>query len=404
MKKMNLVLKLAPIYLCMLFYLPNCLGQAIVEIDSTTEIRMNSTSNKPHLRIYEDDLSQGGSCRIEFKHVANPSDKFEIRSFNATSQKRWSLYYNNTRGFTYNGSNNSFGIGTDIPDEKLHVKFSGADGIKIEGNGSGDARLWIKNQTGNHFIFDDNSDDHTLVLSSSNGLRFNTSGFARFLISETGQFTFNGDIEFGRMMTIDTDNQLYALEVDNENTSTAVAISGVVDGGNTGNKFGLRGTCLSASGNGTQVGVYGTSNTTPANSYAFYASGDIFYSGDLVTMSDSRFKTNVSALPPMLEKVMQLAPKSYEYRRKEYPSINLANGTQYGFIAQEVAVLFPDLVETNRHHVSLESDEYIEFNSMQYLELIPVLTKAIQDQQDIINQQNNRIQQLESRLSNLENE
>ena len=56
-------------------------AQGLGEIEGTLEIKMNSTSGTPHLRLLEDDDSTGGSTRIELRHKEDGGDKFEIRSF-----------------------------------------------------------------------------------------------------------------------------------------------------------------------------------------------------------------------------------------------------------------------------------------------------------------------------------
>ncbi|MDR0230712.1 MAG: tail fiber domain-containing protein [Dysgonamonadaceae bacterium] len=99
--------------------------------------------------------------------------------------------------------------------------------------------------------------------------------------------------------------------------------------------------------------------------------------------SDARLKTNVIPVKYGLSEVMKLKPVNYEMKDK-------LGVERVGFIAQEVKEVIPELV------VGTEGDlDKGETLSIAYSELIPVLTKAIQEQQKII-------EQLEARLKALE--
>ncbi|WP_420153872.1 tail fiber domain-containing protein [Siphonobacter sp.] len=84
-------------------------------------------------------------------------------------------------------------------------------------------------------------------------------------------------------------------------------------------------------------------------------------------VSDIRSKKDISALEGGLATVMQLQPKKYHYKGNKNTHYSL------GFIAQEVQKVLPDVVD-----VPQDKNEYM---SIRYTEVIPVLTKAIQEQQ-----------------------
>ncbi|MDA8692914.1 hypothetical protein N9L92_02545 [Saprospiraceae bacterium] len=83
-----------------------------------------------------------------------------------------------TRNMIIDGTTQYVGIGLNntSPTEMLDVKVTGSDGIRIEGNNTGDARLSIFNGSGTHFLFDDDSDNHNLKLQSANDLVLMTGG------------------------------------------------------------------------------------------------------------------------------------------------------------------------------------------------------------------------------------
>lgn len=89
------------------------------------------------------------------------------------------------------------------------------------------------------------------------------------------------------------------------------------------------------------------------------------------TNSDARLKTNVQNLGYGLTSVLALLPKEYEYKVDEGKKC-------FGFIAQDVVNVIPELVDA--------PEDSNEMMGIEYQSLIPVLVKAIQEQQAIINQ------------------
>jgi flagellar biosynthesis chaperone FliJ len=105
---------------------------------------------------------------------------------------------------------------------------------------------------------------------------------------------------------------------------------------------------------------------------------------------------------------MKLRPTSYNFRGDgEYKGLKLSRGLHYGLIAQEVEEVLPSLVKDNKH-TYLESAEgagpnnpeektevkSMDYKSMNYTELIPVLIKAVQEQQVEIEKLRKQIESL----------
>ena len=65
--------------------------------------------------------------------------------------------------------------------------------------------------------------------------------------------------------------------------------------------------------------------------------------------SDVRLKKNIRPLPPVLDKLAQLEPVSWDWRTEEYPDLHLTLGSNFGLIAQDVEKVFPELVSTDEH-------------------------------------------------------
>lgn len=109
--------------------------------------------------------------------------------------------------------------------------------------------------------------------------------------------------------------------------------------------------------------------------------------GAYIVGSDKRLKTNIESMGSVMDKVKQLRVSSYQY--KSSPQ----NDMTVGLIAQEVNPLFPELVEYS------EADDLYGIN---YGGFSVIALKAIQEQQDVIEDQQETITNLERRMIKLE--
>ena len=122
--------------------------------------------------------------------------------------------------------------------------------------------------------------------------------------------------------------------------------------------------------------------------------GDVYIGNAIVQTSDKRLKRDIENLSYGLSDILKLRPTEYFWKGKiqKYKSL--------GLIAQEVEEIIKNVVTYNQ-----EQDKY----GMSYTELIPILIKAIQEQNKIIEAQsldNNNLKakakSFEERLSALE--
>lgn len=124
----------------------------------------------------------------------------------------------------------------------------------------------------------------------------------------------------------------------------------------------------------------------------------IFEGSGLVTgawtvLSDRKVKQNVQKITQAIDLVKQLNGVSYEYKTNADPNKIFPEGRVYGFIAQEVQKVIPEVTTTDT-----ESD----LVGIKYTEIIPLLTEAVKEQQDVIDTQNEKIVALEDRLQKIE--
>lgn len=159
-------------------------------------------------------------------------------------------------------------------------------------------------------------------------------------------------------------------------------------------------------GGTTAYGIYATVGGATTN-YAGYFSGDVYTSGSYLP-SDEKLKNNIVDYNGALSNVMQLAIKSYNYNQEgDFKKMNLPKGEQVGLIASNMKQLFPSLVKNN----SFDFNEYdekgmpvenatpriFEFDVVNYAGLVPVLVKAIQEQQEMINNLKKEVDSLKNK-------
>lgn len=200
------------------------------------------------------------------------------------------------------------------------------------------------------------------------------------------------------------------------NTSTSAdgyADYTLVAGAGTGNRYGTY-IDMNSTSTGISYGIY--SNATGATNFAGYFNGNVQVVGNLTVISDERTKQNVTNFDGALEILDRLQPKAYQYKKDL--GMNLPEGNQYGFLAQELEQVLPSLVVTSEHPGALlsaveplaEGQEpaegmeasthapSTEIKSVNYVALIPILTEAIKEQQAQIKAQQAEIEALRNEI------
>ena len=112
--------------------------------------------------------------------------------------------------------------------------------------------------------------------------------------------------------------------------------------------------------------------------------------GAYTSVSDIRLKKNIKPLTGMLGVVDKLQPVTYQL-------IN-DNGQRfsYGLIAQDVEKVLPDIVNIINGD---DGDGIQNLKTVSYTELIPVLVKAMQEQQVIIEELQKQVEELKRRVN-----
>ena len=142
-------------------------------------------------------------------------------------------------------------------------------------------------------------------------------------------------------------------------------------------------TSVLTSGDKFEVSINGSVRSLAVNSagnvYAYSLGTGIVYSNAGVLTStnpsDSRLKDNITDISWGLSQINQLRPVSYDLKTD-----TIGQGTQYGFIAQEVQSVMPELVKT------FKGIDDIEYLGLDKEGIYATLVKAIQEQQALITQ------------------
>jgi Chaperone of endosialidase len=119
--------------------------------------------------------------------------------------------------------------------------------------------------------------------------------------------------------------------------------------------------------------------------------GNISLSGSLVSLSDMRYKNQVTTINNALSRLMTLDGLYYFWNQNVYPELAFSTKRQIGFDAQKLEALFPELVLTGSAGVK----------SVDYGRLTPVLVEAIKELNLKVEQQQQMIRQMAEEISAL---
>ena len=202
--------------------------------------------------------------------------------------------------------------------------------------------------------------------------------------SPSAPLTVSGNISLGNRASSGT-SYIGKLREDNGGISNSYGIGFVNSDINGAGYINFYTTQVGGSGD-TRMTITGSGNvgigtTSPQSGYRLHVVDSVYVGGNVsasayTTLSDYDLKDEIQNISYGINEVMQMQPVKYTYK---------SNGsTQLGFIAQDLGVITPEVV-------SFEDKMSVYYNA-----LIPILTKAIQEQQALI-------KALEQRIINLEN-
>ncbi len=196
-------------------------------------------------------------------------------------------------------------------------------------------------------------------------------------------------------------NKNYGGNFNGYATSNTIANFGVYANGDGGAFSNANyGVYAKALGGGAAYGLYATASAGLTN-WSGYFNGDVKITGFLdvagtVYTSDESLKTNIQPIDSSLSKILLLDAISYNWNQDNDLNIVLPEATSFGFSAQQVQNIFPEIVQQMNHSIVDDegnpTGETASHLGVRYVELIPILVKGMQEQQA-------RIDELEIQLN-----
>lgn len=312
-----------------------------------------------------------------------------------------------THARTYAG----FSIGRyNVGSDGSPTSWNNADPLFEVGNGTSntnrnnaftirkDGRVAINDATPDYMLDIENNDkslrsiyvnhDNTSNSSSMYGIYINADNTASNSgLSYAGYFdmTNNNDDAYGQ----------YSLAFcDAFDGSPAYAVRSYVDNDN---------------GSGWAYSIYGSvSGSTSGSKYAGYFNGNVYTTGSYLP-SDGKLKRNMVPAENAIGKLLEIEVLDYEYASDKYPHMLLPQGIRTGFLAQNIKDVFPQLIkrsvqpETSPEEAGdgMPYGPNVEFDAVDYSGMIPYLVKAIQEQNELINQLQDQNRELRDQMKKL---
>jgi hypothetical protein len=337
--------------------------------------------------------------------TTSPSYRLDVSGFNATARINSSVAGGNSELRFLNGTGNNAAIlfgDTDAADVGFIQYVHSDNSLRINVNAAERARI----ASDGNFLLGGTSSvplagifGQVINGSSSAGTAYNTSGRDWLLFTSTSGAYSNGLIFYDNTAgferaRFDTSGNLLIGTTGGPGTpglTCNVSAAGwyVADFINTSSNtsYGLR--IRLPGGGSSQYLVIGQSDTT--NVFYIAANGNVQNTNNSYgAISDAKLKENIVDATPKLANLMQVRVRNYNLKG-EYEQHK-----QLGVIAQELETVFPSMVEESQDYEEVTTTDEdgndqtkrvltgTTTKSVKYSVFIPMLIKAMQEQQAII--------------------
>jgi hypothetical protein len=322
-------------------------GQLVCHIEKSAlilkdgKVGIGTSNPEGKLQVINQNQDSGGNTLI-----LGPTNASNLRMGYHTDYS-W-IQSHGSKPLAINAFGNNVGIGTTSPSEKLHV--------------NGNIKLGASSKP--YYLKASRNDDPSIVSTATSWLRLGANlGIAFWANNEVDQnenpqFFIKEDGKLG----IGTTNPQKSLHITRGvELQPGIRLDGadshwdiMVDTNHPGNED----LCFKHSS--TSI-IYACINTD----------------GSIQGASDLSLKTDIQPIENVLQKVIQLKPSTFKWKERE------DGETNYGFIAQEVETVFPELVK-DKHDIK----------SLKYQDFSVLAIAAIKEQQ-------NKIDELETKLADL---
>ena len=368
-----------------------------MRIDSSGKVGIGSTSpdGTLHLKgsadtyMYQEAGSSDGNAGILFQNNSGQTRGYIIYD---TDDDLLLFQVNQSERMRIASSGN-VGIGTTSPVFKLHLKDAANTAVY---------QKFTNDTTGNtandgSTIGIDSDGDFLVANAEAKDIKFFTSDTERMRISSSGNVGIN-TTSSGDKLSVCGTVRFNTTPADGAEARHYFTVGGAADAATYTMYDGSQNAQVFFTGNGGSYftgGNLGVGDNSPAYRLELPNTASTAGQGranDWNTYSDSRIKSNIQTLSYGLDVVKQLKPSQFKHHssiKEDGQFVKQEEGTNnIGFIAQEVLPLIPEVV-------SVPDDTDKDLYSISYPRLTAVLTKAIQEQQTIIEDLKARIETLE---------
>jgi hypothetical protein len=258
------------------------------------------------------------------------------------------------------------GIGTASPANKLHVSDTTTGTVKTRTEAS--TGYVDVGMGGNSGVFD---------TTATDGIRLRTSGNDRFAIDTSGNVLVG--------TTSQSSNEKFGVV---QSSASAVGAYFNATSGGYGNDLVV---LRCARGSATTEYFFIKCVQVSTTTFLVAANGNVTNTNNSYgSLSDVKLKENIVDATPKLDSLMQVKVRNYNL--KSDPTHK-----QLGVIAQELEQVFPAMVEESPDRDEEGNDLGTTTKSVKYSVFVPMLIKAMQEQQATINALTARIVALESK-------
>ena len=350
-----------------------------MRVDSSGKVGIGTTSPANTLHVVSSSGfhtldSVGGASLIDFRTTGNTTqggvaigaDAVNTLSFRTASTERMII-----------DSSGNVGIGTSNPSQALHI-----------GDGTASKYIRLQGSVADSYVGSDSTGTF-LGNTTSYPIYFNTNSVERMRITSGGYLKASNDGSY---------------------ISTAADWHEFTAGGTT---WTLRNKNDSTNPYGLDIGFTGATPNNTTNQFlvgydASFSRFIIYSNGDMVnrngsygSYSDIKLKENIVDATPKLDDLLQVKIRNYNLIGEETK--------QLGVVAQELEEVFPSMVSESPDYEEQEiideegnvTTEKVDLGtttkSVKYSVFVPMLIKAMQEQQEIINDLKARIETLENK-------
>ncbi|MGJ8685362.1 MAG: tail fiber domain-containing protein [Nonlabens sp.] len=370
-------------------------SSALLQIDSSTDgiliPRMTETQKDAiatpatGLLIFQTDQSPGFQYYNGAAWIALVIDGWEINgntninsntNFLGTIDQEDLVFATNNNERMRISDTGNVGINENNPQTALHITSAGP-AIKLVDGAQANGKVLTSDANGTAVWSDAPS---TLSATTDQDWLFDTGS------NETDPIFRRGGVVIGRSGTT-----THELDIDtgvDGTTTLGIGDTETIEDGTNTTFFNahtipdVNATLSTSAGNNSGAGSNHRWNTT-------------YSLNNVITGSDRNIKSNITNLSYGINELMLLQPKSYVWKNERYLDRNIPNNyrtPQLGFIAQDLNLIIPEVVHSFDYVTNDENamETAVKVNSshlgIRYNELIALLVKSKQDQQERLDQ------------------